>query len=63
MCRGKEVYKGFLVGIVSRGEGCAYKNQPGIYTRYTQIWYTLPVRNQLDIYTYCICNRYELAWH
>lgn len=31
--RGKPVEKAVLVGLVSRGNGCAYYNQPGIYTR------------------------------
>ena len=26
--------KAYLIGIVSRGEGCAYYDLPGIYTRY-----------------------------
>ena len=23
----------YILGVVSRGDGCAYKDQPGIYTR------------------------------
>ena len=29
--------KAVLVGLVSRGNGCAYYNQPGIYTRYSEM--------------------------
>ena len=32
---GKISQKAYLIGIVSRGEGCAYYDMPGIYTRYT----------------------------
>ena len=30
---GRVTQKAYLVGIVSRGKGCAYIDQPGIYTR------------------------------
>ena len=29
-------YKAFLIGLVSRGGGCAMKDEPGIYTRLAQ---------------------------